>query len=116
MPAFGRIGKREGEGEGRGTEDRQVAQTERKRRRSTSDGRCLEMRSRSSPGSWDQSVSAAAIWIGFLTLIPRNGLWLIRLSTTVNAIHQKCGDAGRNWILGGGILRSFIIISESPAE
>lgn len=62
MPAFGRMGKREGEGEGRGTEDRQAAQTEPKRRRSTSDGRCLEMSSRSSPGSWDQSNSVAAIW------------------------------------------------------
>lgn len=53
IPLFGSIGKREGDdwkGMGR-TEDRQEVQTDRNRRRSISESRCLATRSRSSLGS-----------------------------------------------------------------
>lgn len=53
IPVFGRIGKREVKS---CMEDRQEVQTDRKRTRSVSELRCLDMRSRSSLGSWDQSA------------------------------------------------------------
>lgn len=54
-PSLGKMGKPEGE-DGGGTEDLQAEQTERNRRRSISDERRLDMRSRSSTGSWDHSA------------------------------------------------------------
>lgn len=56
IPELGRIGKRPAEERGGGTAARQVAQTERKRRRSVEVGRCWEVRWRSSAGSVDQSA------------------------------------------------------------
>lgn len=56
MPLLGRMGKREAEDGVGGAAARQVAQTQRKRRRSIEVGRCREMRWRSSVGRVDQSA------------------------------------------------------------
>lgn len=64
MPELGSIGKRDAVDGGDGEAERQVGQTERKRRRSVEVGRCRQIWWRSSAGRFAQfAIDQIEIWL-----------------------------------------------------